>query len=128
MCEYCMEPYALNILEKDLRGTVLIDEQTECFCPDDYFFLRESFDFPRALERWEHAKTKEGLDLFSIMPPSVLLYRGLEILVERGFESQQYQRLLRMPLYREAIEKACDSDVRIDYDLHNIISDFDVVE
>ena len=119
MCEYCIEySHALDILEKDVRGTVLLDEQMQCFCPADYFFLRESPDFPKALERWEHAKQRVGLDLLSIMPPSVILYRGLEILVERGFESQQYQRLLRMPLYREAIEKACDSDVRILYEVN----------
>ena len=119
MCEYCIEySHALDILEKDVRGTVLLDEQMQCFCPADYFFLRESPDFPKALERWEHAKQREGLDLLSIMPPSVILYRGLEILVERGFESQQYQRLLRMPLYCEAIEKACDREVRNLYEVN----------
>jgi hypothetical protein len=101
---------ALDILKKDVQGAFRLKNlQGGC---EVYFYLRESLDFSAALDRLRNALRRKGLALLDIVPSPVILYRGLEMLLEHGFASPLYQRLLRKHLYRAAIENACDLEVR----------------
>lgn len=110
MCGYCTERSALEILGDDVRGNLQM--KAVGYNLGRYFHLRETPDFIMALERIRRSLAQRRLTFFSEVPPAVLLYRGLEILLTQGFESPAYQQILKKPLYRDAIIAVCSGEDR----------------
>lgn len=115
MCGYCIEQIALNIIFDDVRGNLKI--KSVSFNPARYFYLRETKDFTSSLERLQRSFAQKHQSFFSEVPPEVILYRGLEILLEQGFTSPTYQQLLKKPLYRDAIVATCSDEKRKEFEL-----------
>ncbi|MBT1070672.1 hypothetical protein [Pelotalea chapellei] len=115
MCGYCVERSALDILNKDIRGNLSKDDLG--YSLGRYFYLRETPNFISALDRLRRSLAQKKQILFPEVPPIVVLYRGLEVLLQQGFESPLYQQLLKRPLYRDAIVAACSDQQRKAFDL-----------
>lgn len=136
MCGYCIEIIALDILQEDSQGILQLKKLFNGICY--YFYLRETSDFIPALEKTRRSlaqkkliswipETERDTDMipvglrkkpfFDVVPHSVLLYRGLEILFNQGFDSPAYQRLLKMPLYREAVAVCCNNKMQHQFTL-----------
>lgn len=110
MCGYCTEKIAIEILTSDVRGNLqMTDLGSNLY---RYFFLRETPDFISGLESLKRSLAHKRLPFFSEVPHRVLLYRGMGILLEQGFESPAYQKLLKQSLYREAIVTLCSDKNR----------------
>jgi hypothetical protein len=77
-----------------------------------YFYLRETPDFLEATNRLKRFLAHKHLTFFSEVPQQVLLYRGLEILLQQGYSSPVYQRLLKQQLYRESVAALCNNEQR----------------
>lgn len=110
MCGYSTERIALDILSNDVGDKLQMKNLGNSL--DLCFYLRETPDFLSALERVRLSLAQQRLVFLSEVPPIVLLYRGLEILLTQGFESPAYQQLLKKTLYRDAIVAACSAEVR----------------
>ncbi len=111
MCGYCMERIALDILKRDVQGSLQMkDLGSDMNC---YFYLRETSDFLSAADRVR--RSRQHRTFFSD-PPGVAFDRGLEILFEHGFDSSAYQRLLKKPFYREEIIATCTDSRRRDFE------------
>ncbi|MEI6306544.1 MAG: hypothetical protein WCP33_06960 [Deltaproteobacteria bacterium] len=113
MCGVCIERIALDILKKDVLGSLQIKQMmgdNEHFMR--YFYLRETTDFPSALDRMNRAAVRKRQKLSDLVSCDVVLLRGLEILLKHGFESPAYQKLLKKPVYRNAIVTSCTSELR----------------
>lgn len=110
MCGYCTEQIALNNLSDETRGNL----QMKCLGSnlDQYFYLRETPDFLTAFDKVKRSLAQKRLSFFTEVPHEVVLYRGLEILLEHGFSSAQYQQLLKKQLYRDAIVATCSEQDR----------------
>jgi hypothetical protein len=101
---------ALDIFNKDLNGTLQMKDLGSSL--EQYFYLRESQDFVSAFDNLQRMQPQ-----IEIPPPPdvfnrVILYRGLEILLNQGFDSLAYQQLLKHPHYRNAIEVLCSNEHR----------------
>lgn len=130
MCGYCTEETALKILKDDIQGSLQMKDLEYGLAR--YFYLRETPEFIPALDSLRRSLAQERSDMssdippflaqkkpsfFSEVPPAVLLYRGLEILLVQGFASPAYQLLLKKPLYREAISFTCSDEKRNAFEL-----------
>ena len=105
MCGYCFERQALNILKEDVQGNLQM--KSLYGGSGYYFYLRESPDFIGSLERLRNSLAHKRVPFESEVSTNVLLYRGIEILMKQGFDSPEYQRLLKKPLYRNTIVSSC---------------------
>jgi len=110
MCGYCTEETALYVLRKDVQGNLQMKELGSNL--GRHFYLRETQDFISALDRLKRSLAQKRLPFFSEVSHDVVLCRGLEILLEQGFASPAYQRLLKKPLYRDAIAALCSNENR----------------
>lgn len=120
MCGYCSEQIALDILKKDISGVLQMKELgANVF---RYFYLRESPDFLSALGHMKRSIAQNrvpfftGLSFSDGIPQQVLLYRGLEILLQHGYSSPAYQRILKQSLYRDAVAALCNNKQRDDFE------------
>jgi hypothetical protein len=112
MCGYCLEPNALDILKDDVLGSLQLKQvMGDNDYYKRYFYLRETTDFASALDRLNRAALRKKQTLFDLVSPEVILFRGLEILIEHGFNSSTYQLLLKKPVYRNAIVYSCSSEL-----------------
>ena len=103
MCGYCVEEHALNNLRDQILGKVKL-KYLIGMC--DYY-LRESPDFISTLDKLRRSFAQKKLEFFSEVSRSTLVFRGLEILLEQGFTSLAYQKLLKNKPYRDAIASVC---------------------
>ena len=110
MCGYCTEQIALDILKRDMAGALQMKELGSNV--SRFFYLRESTDFLSALDRLKRSLAQKRLSFFSGIPHQVLFYRGLEILLQHGYSSPAYQRLLKQPLYRDTVATLCNNKQR----------------
>ena len=110
MCGVCTEQIALNNLCDEMHGNLQMKYLGSIL--DRYFYLRETPDFLTAFDKVKRSLAQKRLPFFSEVPHDVVLYRGLEILLEHGFSSAQYQQLLKKQLYREAIVATCSEENR----------------
>jgi hypothetical protein len=110
MCGYCSDDKALDILESDVREELKVNDLGSSLYR--YFYLRETPAFTSSLDKLRRDLARKQLPFFSEVPHRVLLCRGLEILMGHGFHSQEYQILLKKPLYRDAIVSLCSRDMR----------------
>jgi hypothetical protein len=130
MCGYCTEETALNILTEDIRGNLQMKDLGNSL--SRYFYLRETQDFISSLDRLRRSLAykmtaissdvppflaQKKPSFFSEVPPEVVLYRGLEILLEQGFSSPAYQQLLKKQLYRDSIAATCSNEKRAAFEL-----------
>lgn len=114
MCGYCTEPIALDILKRDLSGTLQMKELGADV--SRYFYLREAPEFLPALNRLKRSLAQKRQPFSPSIPHQVLLYRGLEILLQHGYASPEYQRLLKQSLYRDAVAALCNNDQRNEFE------------
>jgi hypothetical protein len=112
MCGYCTEEIALATLRSDIQGNLQMKDLGSNL--RRYFYLRETPDFISGLDSLKRSLAHKRLSFFTEVPHTVLLYRGIEILLEHGFESPAYQKLLKQSLYREAIATLCSDENRKD--------------
>lgn len=110
MCGYCTEGIALDLLSSDVRGNLQMKDLGNNL--SRYFYLRETPDFIIGLGSLRRSLAHKRLLFFEEVPHSVVLYRGLEILLEHGFSSPAYQGLLKHSLYRDAITAICSNEQR----------------
>lgn len=110
MCGYCIERMALDVLKSDRQGTLQMKDLGSSL--HRYFFLRETPDFISGLDSLKRSLAHKRLSFFTEVPHSVVLYRGLEILLAQGFSSSDYQKLLKNPLYRDAVAALCSAEER----------------
>lgn len=110
MCGYCSDDKALDILVSDIRGELKVNDLGNSLFR--YFYLRETPAFTSSLDKLRRDLARKQLPFFSEVPHRVMLCRGLEILMEHGFDSPEYQTLLKKPLYRDAIVSLCSQDMR----------------
>ena len=113
MCGYCTEQTALDILKRDMTGALQMKELGSDV--SRFFYLRESPDFLLALDRLKRSLAQKRLSFSPGIPHQVLLYRGLEILLQQGYSSPAYQRLLKHPLYRDTVATLCNNEQRNDF-------------
>ena len=107
----CAEKHVLDILSDDIRGSLRMNSLE--VVGGSYYYLRETPDFISALDRLRRAQIQE----FSVeVPPIVILFRGLEVLLTKGFNSPEYQQLLKRPLYRNAIAASCSAEKRKEFE------------
>lgn len=109
MCGYCTEQIALNNLREEVRGNLQIKDLGKL---DQYYYLRETPDFLSALDKLRRSLAQRRLEFFSEVPPTVLLYRGMEVLLDQGFSSPAYQNLLKQQLFRDAVVATCSDENR----------------
>jgi len=114
MCGTCVEHYALEILLKDVRGNLQMESLWGQPC--HYFYLREASNFITAMDRTKRSFARKKQPFFEEVPHGVVLYRGLEMLLEQGFDSPEYQKLLKITLYRDAIAALCADGTRKAFD------------
>jgi len=115
MCGYCTEQIALDIIFDDVQGNLKMKNVS--YSPARYFYMRETKDFISSLDRLRRSIAQKHLSFFSEVPSEVILYRGLEILLEQGFTSPTYQQLLKKQLYRDAIVATCSDEKRKNFEL-----------
>jgi hypothetical protein len=108
MCGYCTEQIALNIIFDDVQANLKM--KNVGYSLSSYFYLRETKDFISSFDRLRRSFAQKQKSFFSEVSPEVVLYRGLEILLEQGFSSPEYQQLLKKTLYRDAIAITCSDD------------------
>lgn len=106
MCGWCFESFVKEVLEKERSNCILPED-----CDEDWtawFYLREGNDFPLALERLSQSMKRKKVVPLEYLSAEIVLLRMLEILLQHGFSSPIYQRLIRRRLIRSLIVKACD--------------------
>lgn len=106
MCGWCFESFVKEVLEKERSNRILLED-----CDEDWtawFYLREANDFPLALERISQSMKRKKVVPLEYLSAEVVLLRMLEILLQHGFSSPIYQRLIHRRLIRSLIVKACD--------------------
>jgi len=108
MCGSCTNNQALKILSDDVRKRLKMKE-VGC-SPYRYLYLREAPEFIPALNRMIRSLAQKRLPFFSEIPHKVMLFRGLEILLEKGFDSPEYQTLLNKASFRDAIVALCSPE------------------
>jgi hypothetical protein len=108
MCGYCTEEHVLNNLKDQVRGKLKL-KYLGCQHFVD-FYLRESPDFISSLDTLRRSFSQRKLEFFSAVSHLTLTFRGLEILLEQGFTSPAYQKLLKNKLYRDAIAATCTDE------------------
>lgn len=113
MCGSCTNNRALEILSDDVQGRLKMKEVG--FSPYGYLYLRETPEFIPALNRMIRSLAQKRLPFFSEIPHEVMLFRGLEILLEKGFDSLDYQALLKKAAYRDAIAALCSPEARKEF-------------
>jgi len=114
MCGYCTEEIALTVLKGEVSGTLQMKELESNL--HRYFYLREAPDFLPVLDRLKRSLAHKRLPFFPEIPQHVLLCRGLEILLQHGYSSPVYQRLLKQNLYRETVAALCNKEQRDDFE------------
>ena len=114
MCGYCIERQAVEIMSCETQGILRIRSTWGAW--EYYFYLRESLDFLRALDRLSRSFVRRRIPFFSQVSPHNVLYRGLELLIQDGFNSPRYQQLLTRRLYKEAVATACSEDERKEFE------------
>lgn len=106
MCGWCFESFVKEVLEKERSNRILPED-----CDEDWtawFYLREANDFPLALERITQSMKRKKVVPLEYLSAETVLLRMLEILLQHGFSSPIYQRLIRRRLIRNLIVKACN--------------------
>lgn len=110
MCGTCSNNQALKILSDEVRGHLTMKD-LGCNLYR-YLYLREAPEFITALDRVRRSLAQKQLPFFSEVPHKVMFFRGLEILLEKGFGSPEYQTLLKKAFYQDAIVALCDPETR----------------
>ncbi len=114
MCGYCVEELALRILREDVQGILQMKNLRGTPC--HYFYLRETSDFISSMDRIRRSLAQKKQAFFDEVTHSVLLYRGLEMLINKGFDSPEYRQLLKKPLYREAVAVCCTTEIQQEFE------------
>jgi len=99
MCGYCTEQNVFVALQNN--GNAPPDSPEKFF--EIFLYLQEVRDLPSALKKYSETTLSEPF--FS----PIFLCRALDILDTYGFESEFYQALLEEPLFRSAIQAACNA-------------------
>lgn len=95
MCGYCIEYLTCTKLSSLLSGEAIpvLDEYLEAIG-----YLQEGPDFPSVLVATPSDVAVAG------RIPTIIVCRGLEVLMEQGYTSATYQSLLKAPAYLAAVE------------------------
>ncbi|UWZ79727.1 hypothetical protein L9S41_18910 [Geoalkalibacter halelectricus] len=108
MCGYCTEKIVFSILERQRANCIgQLDPVFEC-----EYFLQEEENVPVALNA---ISAEMGQPKISPSPGSsalTFLCRGLELLLQQGFDSPSYQKLLGNHLFRVALKAVCSPKSR----------------
>ena len=114
MCGFCTEQIALEVLKNELSGNLHMKDLGSNL--HRHFYLRETPDFLPALDRLKRSLAHKRLSFFPDTPHHVLLHRGLEILLQHGYSSPEYQCLLKQNLYRETVAALCNNEQRNNFE------------
>ena len=110
MCVFCMIFLAITILEDQLQAYSHLDEIGGGI--EWYFYLRESPDFNRAFDELCWYSASKELSIIPGVPPKLMVHRGLEIHLTKGFNSAEYQQLLGNSFYLEAVLSLCSTETK----------------
>ncbi|MFI5305601.1 MAG: hypothetical protein ACHQYP_12505, partial [Nitrospiria bacterium] len=108
MCGQCAEEnYIPEILTKTRSRK--IDLKNELY---DIYYLQESESLVKSLNKIRRA-VRTGSperDLLEFLDPQVILCRLLEVLIQDGFDSQEYTTCLKSKLVRQVIADECGKE------------------
>lgn len=113
MCGYCVEQFVLQMLEKDVQGNLHMHDIKDS--SGRYFYLRETPTFLTAVDRVRRSLAQKKMAADSEISGLAILHRGLEILLEQGYESLAYQLLLKKQIFRDAIAEFCTDETRMKF-------------
>ncbi len=103
MCGYCTEVIAYDVAAAEKRGALP---------PIDLFagatqHLQSTNDLHATLERIKAVAHSKDVAAINLVDDEAIICRAIDILVLKGFDSAEYQQLLRNTLFRKAIFRSC---------------------
>ena len=108
MCGFCTEQLVFDVLKREIRN----DPPSLSDSLMAEFYLQEASAPLSALERIARDLPQSQHDPHQIVAPETLLCKAIELLVEGGFDSPEYQNFLGSPRFRDTLAEACSDEQR----------------
>ena len=107
MCGFCTEVFAFEFLERERLEKPFLFQGW----PASEFVFQETKDPSYAMERFAASVRRKKQDLINELPDETLLCRAIDLLLEKGFDSEAYQQLSRKKIFKMLLNKTCPGEI-----------------